>query len=151
KALRRQLAGDMGFVLPSVRIQDNMQLPANSYVVRIKEIEAGRGDIRPNMLLIMDPKGEPLQLPGEETVEPTFGLPAMWIEEQLREEASFRGYTVVDPATVITTHLTEIVKDNMAELLSYAETQKLLDELEPEQQKLTADMVPNQISITGIQ
>ncbi len=151
KALRRQLASEMGFVLPSVRIQDNMQLPANTYVLRIKEIEAGRGDIRPNMLLVMDPKGERLQLPGEETVEPTFGLPAMWIEEALREEASFRGYTVVDPATVITTHLTEIVKDNMAELLSYAETQKLLDELEPEQQKLIADMIPNQISVTGVQ
>lgn len=151
KALRRQLAGEMGFVLPSVRIQDNMQLPSNTYVLRIKEIEAGRGDIRPNLLLVMDPKGGQIQLPGEETVEPTFGLPAMWIEEALRDEASFRGYTVVDPATVITTHLTEIVKDNMSELLSYAETKKLLDELDAEQQKLIADMVPAQISVTGIQ
>jgi flagellar biosynthesis protein FlhA len=151
KALRRQLAGEMGFVLPSVRIQDNMQLPANSYVLRAKEIEAGRGDLRPNMLLVMDPKGEPLQIPGEETVEPTFGLPATWVEESLREEASFKGYTVVDPATVITTHLTEVVKENMSELLSYAETQKLLDELDPDQQKLIADMIPAQISVTGIQ
>jgi len=151
KALRRQLAGEMGFVLPSVRIQDNMQLPANTYVIRTKEIESGRGDLRPNMLLVMDPKGDPIQLPGEETVEPTFGLPAMWVEEGLREEASFKGYTVVDPATVITTHITEIVKDNMAELLSYAETQKLLDELDPDQQKLIADMIPNQISVTGVQ
>ncbi|MFM2130546.1 MAG: flagellar biosynthesis protein FlhA, partial [Pseudomonadota bacterium] len=118
---------------------------------RVKEIEAGRGDIRPNLLLVMDPKGEKIGLPGEETVEPTFGLPAMWIEDALRDEASFRGYTVVDPATVITTHLTEVVKDNMAELLSYAETKKLLDELEADQQKLIADMVPAQISVTGIQ
>ena len=151
KALRRQLAGEMGFVLPSVRIQDNMQLPANTYVIRTKEIESGRGDLRPNMLLVMDPKGDAIQLPGEETVEPTFGLPAMWVEEGLREESSFKGYTVVDPATVITTHITEIVKDNMAELLSYAETQKLLDELDPDQQKLIADMIPNQISVTGVQ
>ncbi|MDX1484919.1 MAG: flagellar biosynthesis protein FlhA [Alphaproteobacteria bacterium] len=151
KALRRQLAGEMGFVLPSVRIQDNMQLPANTYVVRVKEIEAGRGDLRPNMLLVMDPKGDAIQLPGEETVEPTFGLPAMWVEDGLREEASFKGYTVVDPATVITTHITEIVKDNMSELLSYAETQKLLDELDSDQQKLIADMIPNQISVTGVQ
>lgn len=151
KALRRQLAGEMGFVLPSVRIQDNMQLPANTYVVRTKEIESGRGDLRPNMLLVMDPKGETIQLPGEETVEPTFGLPAMWVEDGLREEASFKGYTVVDPATVITTHITEIVKDNMAELLSYAETQKLLDELDSDQQKLITDMIPNQISVTGVQ
>ena len=151
KALRRQLAGEMGFVLPSVRIQDNMQLPANTYVVRTKEIESGRGDLRPNMLLVMDPKGETIQLPGEETVEPTFGLPAMWVEDALREEASFKGYTVVDPATVVTTHITEIVKDNMAELLSYAETQKLLDELDSDQQKLITDMIPNQISVTGVQ
>jgi flagellar biosynthesis protein FlhA len=151
KALRRQLAADMGFVLPSVRIQDNMQLPANVYVVRIKEIEAGRGDLRPNMLLVMDPKGEKIPLAGEETTEPTFGLPAIWVVEGLREEAGFRGYTVVDPATVITTHLTEVVKDHMSDLLSYAETQKLLDEMPKEQQKLIADMVPAQISVSGIQ
>lgn len=151
KSLRRQLAGDMGFVLPSVRIQDNMQIPANTYVLRVKEIEAGRGDLRPNMLLVMDPKGEPLTLIGEETTEPTFGLPAMWIAEGLREEASFRGYTVVDPATVITTHLTEAVKEHMAELLSYAETQKLLEELGKEHQKLVADLIPTQISVSGLQ
>ena len=151
KALRRQMAADIGFVMPSVRIQDNMQLPANSYVVRVKEIEAGRGDLRPNMLLVMDPRGEEITLPGEKTKEPTFGLAAMWIDESNREEALFRGYTVVDAATVITTHLTEVIKDNMAELLSYAETQKLLDEMDKEHQKLVADMIPNQISIGGIQ
>ncbi len=151
KALRRQLAQELGFILPSVRIQDNLQLPANCYVLRIKEIEAGRGDLRPSMLLVMDPKGDTIGLPGEATVEPTFGLPAMWVDESHREEAMFRGYTVVDPQTVITTHLTEIVKDNMSDLLSYAETQKLLDELGPEQQKLIADIVPNQISVGGIQ
>ncbi len=151
KALRRQLAQDAGFVLPSVRIQDNLQLPANTYVIRVKEIEAGRGELRPSMLLVMDPKGDPIPLSGEETIEPTFGLPAMWVESGAREEALFRGYTVVDPPTVITTHLTEVVKDNMAELLSYAETQKLLDELDEEQQKLIADMVPAQISIGGLQ
>ena len=151
KALRRQLAQDAGFVLPSVRIQDNLQLPANTYVIRVKEIEAGRGELRPNMLLVMDPKGEQIPLSGEETIEPTFGLPAMWVEAGAREEALFRGYTVVDPPTVITTHLTEVVKDNMAELLSYAETQKLLDELDKDQQKLIAELVPNQISIGGLQ
>ncbi len=151
KALRRQMASDVGFVMPSVRIQDNMQLPANTYCIRVKEIEAGTGDLRPNMLLVMDPRGEDITLPGEKTTEPTFGLPAMWIEEANREEALFRGYTVVDPATVITTHLTEVIKDNMAELLSYAETQKLLDELDKEHQKLVADMIPAQISLGGVQ
>jgi len=151
KALRRQMASDIGFVMPSVRIQDNMQLPANTYVVRVKEIEAGKGDLRPNMLLVMDPRGEEITLPGEKTTEPTFGLPAMWIDEANREEALFRGYTVVDPATIITTHLTEVIKDNMAELLSYAETQKLMDELDKEHQKLIGDMIPAQISLGGVQ
>jgi flagellar biosynthesis protein FlhA len=151
KALRRQLAVEMGFIMPSVRIQDNLQLPANTYVLRVKEIEAGRGDLRPNMLLVMDPRGEAITLPGEHTTEPTFGLPALWLAEGSREEAAFRGYTVVEPQTVVTTHLTETIKDNMAELLSYAETQKLLDELDKSHQKLVADMIPTQIAIGGVQ
>ena len=151
KSLRRALATDMGFVMPAVRIQDNMQLPANSYAVYIKEVEAGKGDLRPNMLLVMDPRGEEISLPGERTKEPTFGLPALWIDPSNREEALFRGYTVVDPPTVITTHLTEVVRDNMSELLSYTETQKLINELDKEQQKLIAEIVPSQISVAGIQ
>lgn len=151
KALRRQMAAELGFIMPPVRIQDNIQLPANNYAVKLKEIEAGRGDLRPNMLLVMDPRGGKVTLPGEETTEPTFGLPATWIAEAAREEANFRGYTVVDPATVLTTHLTEIIKDNLAELLTYAETQKLLDELSQDYQKLVDDLVPSKISVGGIQ
>ena len=151
KGLRRQLAEDMGFILPSVRIQDNLQLQANSYVVRIKEIEAGRGDIRPEMLLCMNPAGEKMELPGESTREPTFGLPALWINADYREEANFKGYTVVDPATVITTHVTEIIKDSMPDLLSYSETQKLLDELPKSHQKLVADVIPSKVTVTGLQ
>jgi len=151
KALRRQLAGEMGFVMPSVRILDNMQLPANNYVLRVKETEVGRGDIRPGMLLVMDPEGQPVQIPGEATTEPAFGLPATWVDSSSREEANFRGYTVVDAATVITTHLTEVIKDNMADLLSYAETQKLLEDLPGEHQKLITDIVPTQITTSGVQ
>jgi flagellar biosynthesis protein FlhA len=151
KGLRRQLAEDMGYVLPAVRIQDNLQLPANTYVVRVKEIESGRGDVRPNMMMCMDPTGAKISLPGEATVEPTFGLPAMWIDEQYKEEAHFKGYTVVDAPTVITTHITEIIKDNMPDLLNYAETQKLLDELPREYQKLVADVIPGQINVGGLQ
>ena len=151
KGLRRQLAEDMGYVLPAVRIQDNLQLPANNYVVRIKEIEAGDGDVRPGMLMCMDPTGATISLPGETTTEPTFGLPATWIDEQHREEAHFKGYTVVDAPTVITTHITEIIKDSMPDLLNYAETQKLLDELPSEYQKLVADVIPGQISVGGLQ
>ncbi len=151
KALRRQLASEIGFVMPSVRIQDNMQLVPNGYAIRVKEIEAGTGELRPDMLLVMDPQGGELSLPGEKTREPTFGLPAMWVDQTQREEALFRGFTVVDPATVITTHLTEVIKDNMAELLSFAETQKLLDELDKDHQKLVADLLPNRISLGGVQ
>lgn len=151
KALRRQMASEMGFVMPSVRILDNMQLPANSYVLRVKETEVGRGDIRPGMLLIMDPEGQPVQIPGEATVEPAFGLPATWIDAGSREEANFRGYTVVDAPTVITTHLTEVIRSNMSDLLSYAETQKLLADLSNEHQKLLTDIVPGQITASGIQ
>lgn len=151
KGLRRQLAEDMGYVLPAVRIQDNLQLPASAYTVSIKEIEAGRGDVRPNMLMCMDPSGAPINIPGESTVEPTFGLPATWINEDYREEAHFRGYTVVDAPTVITTHITEIIKDNMPDLMNYAETQKLLNELPQEYQKLVSDTIPAQISIGALQ
>ena len=151
KGLRRQLAEDMGYVLPAVRIQDNLQLPANAYVVKVKEIESGRGEVRAGMLMCMDPTGAPITLPGENTVEPTFGLPAMWIDEQYREEALFKGYTVVDAPTVITTHITELVKDNMSDLLSYAETQKLLDELPKEYQKLVADVIPGHMTVGGLQ
>ncbi len=151
KGLRRQLAEDMGYVLPSVRIQDNLQLAANEYVVRIKEIETGRGEVRPNMLMCMDPGGAPLTIQGENTVEPTFGLPAMWIQETYREEAHFKGYTVVDASTVITTHITEIIKDNMPDLLNYAEMQKLLDEMPKDYQKLVADIIPSQVTVGSLQ
>jgi flagellar biosynthesis protein FlhA len=151
KGLRRSIATEMGFVLPPVRIQDNMQLDADAYSIRIKEIEAGSGVLRPTMLLAMDPKGGIPGVPGEQTREPAFGLPAMWIDAAAKEEAMFRGCTVVDPPSVLTTHLTEVVRENMAELLSYTETQKLLDELPREQQKLVADLIPSQITTGGVQ
>jgi flagellar biosynthesis protein FlhA len=151
RALRRSLASEMGFVMPPVRILDNMQLGPNEYVIRVKEVEAGRGELFPGQILLMDPKGLPVELPGTHTNEPAFGLPATWVEQSMRDEASFRGYTVVDPGTVLTTHLTEVLKSHMAELLSYAETKKLLDDLPAEQKKLVEELIPSQISVTGVQ
>ncbi len=151
KALRRQLAQEMGFVMPSVRILDNMQLGANDYRICVKEVDSGHGDLFPGSLLVMDPQGRPIDFPGKHTTEPAFGLPATWINQNLQEEASFRGLTVVDPGTVLTTHLTEVLKANMSELLSYAETKKLLDDLPAEQKKLVDELIPAQISVSGVQ
>lgn len=146
KALRRQLAQDLGFIMPSVRILDNMALANNGYSIRVKEMDAGSGELRLGQLLVMDPSGNPPSLPGEACTEPAFGLTAAWVAEDHREEAVFRGYTVVDPATVLTTHLTEVIKDNMSELLSVSEVQRLVKQLSQEHQKLVEEMVPSQVS-----
>ena len=151
RALRRTLAGDYGFVMPAVRILDNMRLPNQGYSLRIKEMEAGTGEVRIGHLMCMDPRGGQVELPGEHMREPAFGLPATWIDDGLREEAAFRGYTIVDPATVLTTHLTEVLKDNMSDLLSYAEVQKLIKDLPPEQKKLADDIIPSIVSATTVQ
>ncbi len=151
KGLRRAIAAEMGFVLPPVRIQDNVQLR------RGQLLHPHQGDRGRPRRAAADPAagdgpaGRRARLPGERTTEPTFGLPALWIEPARRDEALARGCTVVDPPAVLTTHITELVRDSMAELLSYAETQKLLDELPREQQKLVADLVPSQISVGGVQ
>ena len=151
KALRRQLALELGFVMPPVRILDNMQLEPNAYKVRIKEVEAGAGEIYANQLMVMDPYGNPVDLPGTHTTEPTFGLPATWIEPALRDEAELRGLSIIDPSTVISTHLTEVLKANVADLLSYANVQSLLSGLPKDQQKLVEDIVPSLISVSGVQ
>jgi len=151
KALRRSLAIEMGFVMPAVRILDNVQLDANSYVIKIKDVEAGTGKVWHGQYMVMDPAGNQVTLPGVHTTEPTFGLPATWIDAALKEEASVKGYTVVDAATVLATHLTELIKANMSELLSYGEVQKLIKELPKEQSELIKDIVPSLITISGIQ
>ncbi|MBI1684012.1 flagellar biosynthesis protein FlhA [Caulobacter hibisci] len=151
RALRKTLATEFGFVMPPVRILDNMRLANQGYAIRIKEMEAGLGEVRLGHLMAMDPRGGQVELPGEHVREPAFGLPATWVSDDLREEATFRGYTVVDPATVLTTHLTEILKENMADLLSYAEVQKLLKELPENQKKLVDDMIPSVVNAATIQ
>jgi flagellar biosynthesis protein FlhA len=151
RSLRRAIATEMGFVLPPVRIHDNLQLGAEQYAIRIKEIQAGTGELRAMMLLAMDPGGAIPAMQGERTTEPAFGLPALWIDPALREEALMRNCTVVDPPSVLATHLAELVRDMMPELLSYSETQKLLDDLPRGNQKLVADLIPGMISTGGVQ
>jgi flagellar biosynthesis protein FlhA len=151
KALRRSLATEMGFVMPAVRILDNVLLEANTYVIKIKEVDAGSGRIWPGQHMVMDPAGRQVPLPGIHTTEPTFGLPATWVDVALKEEATIQGLTVVDAATVLSTHLTELIKTNVSELLSYAEVNKLIKELPKEQGELVKELVPSQITISGIQ
>ena len=151
KALRRSLAIDLGFVMPSVRILDNVQIDANTYIIKIKEVEAGTGRVWPSQYMVMDPTGAQVTMPGIHTTEPTFGLPATWIDAALKEEAAIKGLTVVDAATVLSTHLTELLKANVAELLSYAEVSKLIKDLPKEQGELVKDIVPAKITISGIQ
>jgi flagellar biosynthesis protein FlhA len=151
KALRRSLAAEMGFVMPAVRLLDNVALDPNTYVIKIKEVEAGSGKIWPGQFMVMDPAGGQVNLPGTHTTEPTFGLPATWVDGALKEDATIKGYTVVDAATVLSTHLTELLKTNMSELLSYGEVQKLIKEVPKEQADLVKDLVPNLITISGIQ
>ena len=151
KAVRRSIAQELGFITPPVRILDNMQLAANAYVISLKEQEIARGEVTPGHLLVMDPTGGKLNLAGIPTKEPAFGLDAMWIDESQREEASLKGLTVVDAATVLTTHLTEIIKAEAPELLSYAETKKLIDALPDKHRNLVSDLIPNVVSLTTVQ
>ena len=151
KALRKQMIKDYGFVMPSVRVKDNLQLQHNTYLIRIKELDTATGTVHPDKILIMDPKGEEIQIPGEDTKEPTFGLAARWINPVHRDEALFKNYTVIDPSTVITTHLTEVVKENITELLSYTEVQKMLDDIGEDHKKLVKDVVPEIVTISTLQ
>jgi flagellar biosynthesis protein FlhA len=151
KALRKSLAQDLGFVMPSVRILDNVQLAADGYSIRIREMEAGAGRLRMGALLAMDPTGAGVAMPGEKVKEPAFGLDATWIDENERETASFRGYTVVDPATVLATHLTELIKEHMPDLLTFSEVKKLIKDLPKDTQGLLDDVAPSHVSWSGVQ
>lgn len=151
KALRKTLAQEYGFVMPSVRILDNVRMGADAYAIRVREMDAGEGRLKMGALLAMDPTGAGIAIPGDAVKEPAFGLDAKWIDERAREEASFRGYTVVDPATVLATHLTEVIKEHMSELLTFAEVKKLIKDLPKDTQTLLEDVAPAHISWSGVQ
>jgi flagellar biosynthesis protein FlhA len=151
KSLRKQIAQDLGFILPSVRIQDNVQLEPKVYVIKIKDIECGRGELKPLSLLVINPAGGAIEINGEDTTEPVFNLPARWVDRGAKEEAIFKEYTVIEPITIISTHLTEIVKENITELLTYSETKKLLSNLEGDHKKLADEVVPGQITVVTFQ
>ena len=126
-SVRRQCAIEMGIVVQPIRIRDNLQLKTNEYVVKIRGTVIVSGELMPNMLLCMDPTNENTDIPGIRTIEPTFGLPAVWINKDQREEAEIKGLTVVDPTTVMVTHLTETIKAHAHELLGRQEVKLIID------------------------
>ncbi|MBL0691394.1 MAG: flagellar biosynthesis protein FlhA [SAR324 cluster bacterium] len=151
KAIRRQVALDYGFVVPAVHIKDNLDLEAGHYSILIKGIEVGHGEMSLNHLLAMQAGEVDKELEGEKTLEPAFGLPAIWINDAEKENAQIAGYTVVDIPTVITTHLTEAIKTNAYEFLQRQDVQKLLDQTAIDQPKLVEDLVPNILSLGAVQ
>lgn len=149
--IRRQTALELGMVLPPIRIRDNMQLSPTSYVIKIKGVEIAGGEIIPNYYLAMDPGivSEPIE--GIPTTEPAFGLPAIWITEAQRDEAEIAGYTVVDPPSVLATHLTEIIKSHAFELLGRQEVQSLINNIKEEYSVVVNELIPNLMSVGEIQ
>ncbi|MBM7698314.1 flagellar biosynthesis protein FlhA [Kurthia huakuii] len=148
--IRRQLALELGIVIPVVRIRDNIQLQPNEYRIKIKGNEMAHGELLLDHYLAMSP-GEDNSIEGIDTVEPSFGLPAKWITEQVKEEAEMLGYTVVDPPSVVSTHLTEIIRANAAELIGRQETKQLIDHLHETSPILVEELTPTPMAIGEIQ
>ncbi|MFM2043084.1 MAG: flagellar biosynthesis protein FlhA [Pseudomonadota bacterium] len=151
RRLRKRFATEYGFLLPSVRLRDSATVALNGYEVSIQGVVVAKGEVQLRKMLAIDPRNQGIDVPGTDTREPTFGLPARWIDPALTEEAELKGFTVVDPDSVITTHLSEVVKEHMPTLLSYAATRRLLDELDKEHQKLVADLVPGVVTLSVVQ
>ena len=143
KSLRSLFIKDFGFVLPPVRIKDDADLPAGTYSISLQGVEAARGEVDPMMMMVINPSGGDIDLPGKRTREPTFGLEAIWVDEARASEAELMGMTVVDPESVITTHLTEVIKEHMPEILTYAAVQDLIEGQDKDYQKLLSDSSNN--------
>lgn len=143
RAVRKQMVQERGFIIPSVHIRDNLELKPQEYAVRIKGVEIARGEARPGSLLALNPGQVAADIPGTPTLEPAFGLPAKWIEEKDRQAAQMSGYTVVDPTTVIATHLTELIKRHSHEILTRQDVQKLLDGIKERYPKVVEEVVPS--------
>lgn len=151
RSIRRQFALDYGFVVPPIHIRDNVRLKSNEYRCLLRGSEIGRGKLRPNHLLAMDPGNVSTPIKGEATKEPAFGLDALWIPQTDKEKAQFSGYTVVDLSTVVTTHLTELVRVHAHELLGRQETQSLLDNLAKDYPKIVEELVPTVLTLGQVQ
>ncbi len=149
--IRRQCALDLGIVLPSIRLRDNVRLGTSEYVIKIKGNEVARGEVMIDHFLAINSDGVEETITGIETVEPTFGLPALWITKKQREKAELLGYTTIDPPSVITTHLVEVIKAHSSELMNRQQVQMLVENLAQQQPALVEEVVPKMFSFGELQ
>ncbi len=149
--IRRQMALELGMIVPVIRIRDNIQLQPNEYTIKIKGNEIAKGELLLDHYMAMSPGVEDESIIGIDTVEPAFGLPALWIGEDMKEQAELSGYTVVDPPSVVSTHLTEVIKKHAHELLGRQETKQLIDHLKETYPALVEEVTPNSLSTGDIQ
>jgi flagellar biosynthesis protein FlhA len=149
--IRRQCAIDLGIILPSIRMRDNVRLNTNEYKIMIKGIEVARGEVMPDHYLAINSDGVDETITGIETIEPTFGLPALWITKKQREKAELLGYTTIDPPSVITTHLMEVIKTHASELMSRQQVQMLMENLAQQQPALVEEVVPKMFTYGDVQ
>jgi flagellar biosynthesis protein FlhA len=150
KSIRKKIAQDIGFLVPVVHIRDNLEIKPNSYVVSLKGVEIGRGEAFPNQWMAINPGQVSGTLAGTPTQDPAFGLPAVWIDGSLRQQAQILGYTVVDACTVMATHLNHLIQTHAADLLGRQEVQQLLDQISKTEPKLTEDLVPKVLSLSTL-
>ncbi|KYH35615.1 flagellar biosynthesis protein FlhA [Clostridium tepidiprofundi DSM 19306] len=150
-SVRRQCAIELGIVVQPIRIRDNLQLKTNEYVLKIRGTDIAKAELMTNMLLCMDPMNEEISLQGIQTIEPTFGLPAKWINKDQREEAEIKGLTVVDPTTVMVTHLTETIKSHAYELLGRQETKMIIDNIKEKYSAVVEELIPDLMTIGEVQ
>ena len=151
KGLRKKFASDVGFLTPAVHIRDNLELRPNAYMITLKGVEIGRGEAYAGMFLAINPGHVNATLPGTVTRDPAFGLPAVWVDAGMRDQAQTFGYTVVDAGTVIATHLNHVMQTHASELLGRQETQQLLDHVGRESPKLIEDLVPKLLPLGTVQ
>ncbi len=149
--IRRQLAIELGLIVPVIRIRDNIQLQPNEYSIKIKGNEVSKGELLLDHFMAMSPGVDDESIVGIETMEPAFGMPALWISEDMKEQAELSGYTVVDPPSVVSTHLTEVIKRHAHELLGRQETKQLIDHLKEAYPTLVEDVTPNPLSVGEVQ
>ena len=151
KSVRKQIAQEIGFILPFVHIKDNLQLGVSEYKILIRGAEVGRGEMKPRNLLALESQVTGPRIEGEPTQEPAFGLPAIWIAREKRQQAELSGYTVVEPATVIATHVTELLRKYSHEILDRSQMRKMLDALSEQHGKIIDEIIPAQVSVGQLQ